>query len=123
MQTLLTVKSITYAQKGQQFLEKNWIHSSVVPTPEMISKRGCSYALLVRGDADRAAKLLGTGGHTGVGQIFLSAWERKRPMNGRAVYFDQAATSWPKPPAVIQAVNQALIQFGGNPGHGGHGWR
>ena len=41
-------------------------------------------------------------------------------MNGRAVYFDQAATSWPKPPAVIQAVNQALIQFGGNPGHGGH---
>ena len=24
----------------------------------MISKRGCSYALLVRGDADRAAKLL-----------------------------------------------------------------
>ena len=58
MQTLLTVKSITYAQKGQQFLEKNWIHSSVVPTPEMISKRGCSYALLVRGDADRAAKLL-----------------------------------------------------------------
>lgn len=58
MQTLLTVKSITYAQKGQQFLEKYWIHSSVVPTPEMISKRGCSYALLVRGDADRAAKLL-----------------------------------------------------------------
>ena len=58
MKTLLTVKSITYAQKGQQFLEKYWIHSSVVPTPEMISKRGCSYALLVRGDADRAAKLL-----------------------------------------------------------------
>ena len=41
-------------------------------------------------------------------------------MNGRAVYFDQAATSYPKPPAVIQSVNQALIQFGGNPGHGGH---
>ena len=41
-------------------------------------------------------------------------------MNGRAVYFDQAATSYPKPPTVIQAVNQALIQFGGNPGHGGH---
>ena len=41
-------------------------------------------------------------------------------MNGGFVYFDQAATSYPKPPAVVRAVNQALIQFGGNPGHGGH---
>ena len=41
-------------------------------------------------------------------------------MNGGIVYFDQAATSYPKPPAVVRAVNQALIQFGGNPGHGGH---
>lgn len=58
MQTLLTVKSLTYAQKGQRLLEQYWIHASVIRTPEQIARRGCSYALLVRGDADRAAKLL-----------------------------------------------------------------
>lgn len=35
------------------------------------------------------------------------------------VYFDQAATSYPKPERVIRAVSEALLQ-GGNPGHGGH---
>lgn len=58
MQTLLTVKSLTYAQKGQRLLEQYWIHASVIRTPEQIARRGCSYALLVRNDSDRAAKLL-----------------------------------------------------------------
>ncbi len=38
----------------------------------------------------------------------------------KRVYFDQAATSFPKPPAVIRAVEKALTVYGGNPGHGGH---
>lgn len=36
------------------------------------------------------------------------------------IYLDQAATSWPKPDVVMQAVDQALRQ-GGNPGRGSHG--
>lgn len=36
------------------------------------------------------------------------------------VYFDQAATSYPKPLPVLRAVNDALRIYGGNPGHGGH---
>jgi cysteine desulfurase family protein len=36
------------------------------------------------------------------------------------VYFDQAATSYPKPPSVIRAAAEALRVYGGNPGHGGH---
>ncbi len=36
------------------------------------------------------------------------------------IYFNQAATSWPKPEVVMQAVDQALRQ-GGNPGRGNHG--
>lgn len=34
-------------------------------------------------------------------------------------YLDNAATSFPKPPAVLQAVDEAL-RAGGNPGRGGH---
>lgn len=37
-----------------------------------------------------------------------------------AVYFDNAATSYPKPPGVLRAVEEALAFYGGNPGHGGH---
>lgn len=35
-------------------------------------------------------------------------------------YWDNAATTWPKPPQVRQAVGQALQRYGANPGRGGH---
>lgn len=35
-------------------------------------------------------------------------------------YLDSAATSWPKPPAVIKAVSDYLSDCAGNPGRGGH---
>lgn len=36
------------------------------------------------------------------------------------LYWDNAATTWPKPAPVIQAVTGALTRFGANPGRGGH---
>lgn len=36
------------------------------------------------------------------------------------IYFDHAATSWPKPKRVISAVSDAMIYNGGNPGRSGH---
>ena len=36
------------------------------------------------------------------------------------VYLDHGASSWPKPPVVVDAVIEALTQVGGNPGRGGH---
>lgn len=36
------------------------------------------------------------------------------------LYFDNAATTFPKPQNVISAVNSALINYGGNPGRSGH---
>lgn len=36
------------------------------------------------------------------------------------VYWDNAATSYPKPPAVRTAVGDALLRYGANPGRGGH---
>ncbi|OPY87412.1 MAG: putative cysteine desulfurase [Syntrophus sp. PtaU1.Bin208] len=36
------------------------------------------------------------------------------------IYFDNAATSWPKPEATFQAMERYLRQCGGNPGRSGH---
>src|SRR5512143_3983181 len=36
------------------------------------------------------------------------------------IYLDYAATSWPKPPEVIQAMSDYLEKAGGNPGRSGH---
>jgi len=36
------------------------------------------------------------------------------------IYLDYAATSWPKPPAVIAAMAECLETAGGNPGRSGH---
>jgi len=38
----------------------------------------------------------------------------------RTIYFDHGATSFPKPPAVVDAVTSALTDFGGNPGRGAY---
>lgn len=35
-------------------------------------------------------------------------------------YFDHAATSWPKPPVVPEAMARAMAEAGGNPGRGAH---
>ena len=36
------------------------------------------------------------------------------------IYLDNAATSFPKPPQVLQAMTDSLRHFGANPGRGGH---
>jgi len=36
------------------------------------------------------------------------------------IYFDNAATSYPKPPETARAVYNSIIKYGGNPGRSGH---
>jgi selenocysteine lyase/cysteine desulfurase len=36
------------------------------------------------------------------------------------IYFDNAATTYPKPPRVYSAMRKAMTEFGGNPGRAGH---
>jgi cysteine desulfurase/selenocysteine lyase len=36
------------------------------------------------------------------------------------IYFDNAATSWPKPPTVAAAIAECLSEAGGNPARSGH---
>lgn len=35
-------------------------------------------------------------------------------------YFDNAASSWPKPPTVIEAMKEAIVNTSANPGRGSH---
>jgi cysteine desulfurase family protein len=41
-------------------------------------------------------------------------------MNRNICYFDNAATSWPKPPEIIVAMQNYLQSIGGSPGRSGH---
>ncbi len=45
--------------------------------------------------------------------------QQKRQSQALA-YLDHAATSWPKPPAVVAAVTDCMSASGGNPGRGSH---
>ncbi|MBF0704987.1 aminotransferase class V-fold PLP-dependent enzyme [Alkalihalobacillus hwajinpoensis] len=36
------------------------------------------------------------------------------------IYLDQAATSFPKPPEVVQAMTECMTEYAANPGRGGH---
>jgi len=38
----------------------------------------------------------------------------------KTIYLDNAATSWPKPPVVVEAVSRFLIECGGSSGRAGH---
>jgi len=46
--------------------------------------------------------------------------ETATPGQMPTVYFDHAATSWPKAPGVAEAMQRALTDFGGNPGRGAY---
>lgn len=41
-------------------------------------------------------------------------------MNDPVIYLDNAATTWPKPSCVTEAITDAINRCGGNPGRGGH---
>ncbi|TJY41710.1 aminotransferase class V-fold PLP-dependent enzyme [Cohnella pontilimi] len=40
--------------------------------------------------------------------------------NKPLIYLDNAATSWPKPPGVVEAMNRCLLESSANPGRGNH---
>jgi cysteine desulfurase family protein len=40
--------------------------------------------------------------------------------NMRIIYLDNAASSWPKPPGVKEAMVEAIDEYAANPGRGGH---
>lgn len=46
--------------------------------------------------------------------------QQKPEQQEQLIYLDHAATSWPKPPEVLEAVMEAMQRDGANPGRGSH---
>ncbi|MDP2181623.1 MAG: aminotransferase class V-fold PLP-dependent enzyme [Actinomycetota bacterium] len=44
----------------------------------------------------------------------------RQPKQRAVHYFDHAATSWPRPPEVVEAVARGLTEYGGSPGRGAY---
>ncbi len=44
----------------------------------------------------------------------------KNPATPKTIYFDNAATTFPKPPSVVEATLRGIREYSGNPGRGGH---
>lgn len=56
---LITFRSVTFAQRGQQALHRAHIECRLHRTPRSLSERGCGYCLRLRGwDAPRAVEVL-----------------------------------------------------------------
>ena len=54
--------SITYAYKARDYLAQKGISAYIERTPEELKKRGCSYSIAVRGNADAVAAMLEAAG-------------------------------------------------------------
>lgn len=52
---LITFRSVTFGQKGEAVLKRAGIPCSLQRTPKILSERGCSYCLRVRGSEILAA--------------------------------------------------------------------
>ena len=60
--SILVVRSITYAMKGQKLLESKGISEYVERNPFPNSSEGCGYGLRVQGDVSRAVSILEAAG-------------------------------------------------------------
>lgn len=55
---LISLPSITYANKAKSYLAQYGIQSTVIKTPKSLRKRGCGYSLRVNQDGGQVASLL-----------------------------------------------------------------
>ncbi|MBR3473882.1 MAG: DUF3343 domain-containing protein [Oscillospiraceae bacterium] len=55
----ISFRSLTYAQRAAAQLERKGVTATIVRLPQQLSKRGCGYAVIVRGRLRQAADFLG----------------------------------------------------------------
>ena len=104
---IISLDSMTHAQKAKTLLAVNGYSAEVARAPG-----SCGFGVSVYGKKGRTE---------------CSACRRRAENKGdqgtlreRPVNFDNAATSFPKPPQVIAAATNAMTRYGGNPSRGGH---
>lgn len=77
---LITFRSVTFAQRGQSWLRKAGIDSSIQRTPAGLSDRGCSYCLRLRQwDIRQAIDLLQELPYSRVFYQTDGGWEQWQP--------------------------------------------
>lgn len=57
-QIWISFRSLTYAQRAVRLLERRGISAALARLPQGVSKKGCGYALILRGRAKEALDLL-----------------------------------------------------------------
>lgn len=57
-QYLITCRSLTLAQKSSRVLEKYGVSSNVIKAPQELTGRGCSYALGLNRNIEKAGEIL-----------------------------------------------------------------
>ncbi len=65
----IMLTSITYAYKARDYLAKKGITVYIERTPEELKKKGCSYSIVVRQNAEAVAQLLRLAGFTVLGVV------------------------------------------------------
>jgi len=55
-----------------------------------------------------------------VGYLSSAGARQGAAAGGPMIYFDNAATSWPKPPGVAEAMTHFIEAVGANPGRAAH---
>lgn len=114
--TDIPVSSLTYAIKGQRLLEQNGYTVWGGPRPRPGDR--------LRLQADHPRRRGQSRNGAGAADAKRHPSGPQVPGRGRrwqqVIYFDNAATTFPKPPCVAKAVQEALVRYGANPGRGGH---
>lgn len=57
-QIWISFRSLTYAQRAARVLERKGISATLVRLPQGVSKKGCGYALILRGRVKEALNVL-----------------------------------------------------------------
>jgi hypothetical protein len=104
-------KLITYAIRGQKVLERYGIQSHMNAMPVLQGAMVWLW-LRVRGNAATAQAALIQSGI----KVLDILEDGRMAMR----YFDNSATTFPKPKTVVRAVEQAMRLYGANPGRSGH---
>lgn len=116
---LIMCRSLTYAQRSSQVLERAGITATVLKAPQSVSKTGCTYCVKLY--ESRLVRALGAPGPRSdpAGEGVSPAGRWHLPGGDGMIYLDSAATSLLKPPSVVRATAMAMRTMA-SPGRGGH---
>lgn len=116
---LIIARSVTYAQRMQNVLGRAGIRCPDLPCPPGPDRSGLRLCGADPGGGSFQSPDRPAPGIVGPCSDFHDAAKGSLPRGGAMIYFDSAATTFQKPPAVAAAVEDALRTMS-SPGRGGY---